>query len=97
MTDFFTFYEFIMIGKGGRSHAGRSALAFMRRMGYDPNGLADYVDKLAKEQKAGDKRGFLSTHPGMEDRLTVVRETITGNKWERIDHSIRDRRFKSYS
>ena len=84
-------------GKEQEMAADRSALVLMQRMGYDPNGLADYLERLAKEQTAGNKKGFFSTHPAMADRLGVVRENIAGNKWGRIDHRTRDRRFKSYS
>ena len=75
--------------------ADQSALVFVHRLGYDPNGLAAYVGRLSKEQKAGDKRGFFSTHPKMADRLVVIRETIGKNNWKQMDHGVRDKRFKS--
>jgi predicted Zn-dependent protease len=71
-----------------------SAMTFMYRAGYDPYGLSDYLGKLSKEQTGGAGQGFFSTHPGMTERLAKARSAIATNKWPRIDHQIRDRRFQ---
>lgn len=76
--------------------ADASALNFLNRAGYDPIGLADYLERLSREQEAGNRGGFFSTHPGMSERLGLVRSAIASNGWKRIDHRIRDRRFGQY-
>ena len=74
--------------------ADSSAMTFMYRAGYDPYGLSDYLGKLSKEQTGGAGQGLFATHPGMTERLAKARSAIATNKWPRIDHQIRDRRFQ---
>ena len=74
--------------------ADLSALAFMDRLGYDPQGLTDYMEKLAKEQTGGAGQGLFATHPGMTERLAKARSVIAEKKWPRTTHSARDRRFQ---
>ena len=76
--------------------ADASALNVLNRAGYDPIGLADYLERLSKEQGAGNRGGFFTTHPGMSERLGLVRSAIASNGWKRIDHRIRDQRFGQY-
>jgi len=76
--------------------ADQTALLLMVRLGYDPNGLTDYLARLAQEQGAGAHGGFFATHPGMGDRLVEARATITANKWHHLDHQVRDERFAAY-
>jgi predicted Zn-dependent protease len=76
--------------------ADQSALIIMIRLGYDPNGLTDYLARLAQEQGAGARQGFFATHPGMGDRLAEARATITANKWQQVNHQVRDERFAAY-
>jgi predicted Zn-dependent protease len=74
--------------------ADSSAMTFMYRAGYDPYGLSDYLGKLSKEQTGGAGQGLFTAHPGMTERLAKARSAIATNKWPRIDHQIRDRRFQ---
>jgi beta-barrel assembly-enhancing protease len=76
------------------AQADQNALIFLWRVGYDPRGLTDYLDKLAKEQTGGAKQGLFTTHPGMKDRLAKAKSTIDEKKWPRLDHQLRDRRFQ---
>jgi predicted Zn-dependent protease len=76
--------------------ADQSAMIIMVRLGYDPNGLTDYLARLAQEQGAGARGGFFATHPGMGERLAEARTTIAANKWGRVDHQVRDERFAAY-
>jgi predicted Zn-dependent protease len=76
--------------------ADQSALIIMIRLGYDPNGLTDYLARLAQEQGAGARQGFFATHPGMGDRLAEARATIAANKWQQVNHQVRDERFAAY-
>ena len=74
--------------------ADLSALTFMYHLGYDPRGLSDCLEKLAKEQTGGTGQGLFSTHPGMTERLAKVRSVIAEKKWPRTNHLARDRRFQ---
>jgi len=74
--------------------ADLSALNFMNRLGYDPQGLPDYLERLAKEQSGGAGQGLFATHPGMTERLAKARSVIAENKWLRTAHLARDRRFQ---
>ena len=76
--------------------ADQSAMIIMVRLGYDPNGLTDYLARLAQEQGAGARQGFFATHPGMGDRLAEARATISANKWQQVNHQVRDERFAAY-
>jgi predicted Zn-dependent protease len=76
--------------------ADESAMIYMQRAGYDPNGLYDFLDRLAREQRGGDRRGFFSTHPGMTERLEMARSFLTEKGWKRISHVARDQRFNAY-
>jgi len=76
--------------------ADQSAMIIMFRLGYDPNGLTDYLARLAQEQGAGARQGFFATHPDMGDRLAEARATITANKWQGVNHQVRDERFAAY-
>ena len=76
--------------------ADQSAMIIMVRLGYDPHGLTDYLARLAQEQGAGARQGFFATHPGMGDRLADARATINANKWQQVNHQVRDERFAAY-
>ena len=76
--------------------ADQTAMIIMVRLGYDPNGLTDFLARLAQEQGAGAHGGFFATHPGMGERLVEARATIAANKWRRVDHQVRDERFAAY-
>jgi len=75
-------------------NADQSALVIMQRLGYDPNGLVDFLGRLNKEQTEGRKQGLLTTHPGMSERANQARSLIVSNQWAPRNHSERDRRFQ---
>jgi len=74
--------------------ADLGAMAFMYRAGYDPHGLANYLQRLAKEQTGGTKGGLFATHPGMKERLAQAKAVIAENRWPQTTHPARDRRFR---
>ena len=76
------------------NEADRSALALLKRSGYDPNGLPDFLRKLGREQTGGGKAGMFATHPGMGERETAARSIIASNRWGAEGHAVRDRRFQ---
>jgi predicted Zn-dependent protease len=75
-------------------NADQSALVIMQRLGYDPNGLVDFLERLSKDQSEGRKQGLLTTHPGLSERVSQARSLIAGNQWGPKNHSERDRRFQ---
>ncbi len=76
--------------------ADASALVLLPRLRYDPYGLTDYLERMTREQKGGSRTGFFSTHPGMSERLAAARATIAEKKWTRLDHRLRDQRFRQF-
>ena len=75
-------------------NADQSALVVMQRLGYDPNGLVDFLGRLSKDQSEGRNQGLLTTHPGMSERASQARSLIVSNQWTPKNHSERDRRFQ---
>ena len=89
----------LIVNGYGRSQelvADRSAMIFMHRLGYDPNGLTDSLAKLARQQETGAGKGLFATHPDMSYRLVEARGFISENNWPRQNHLVRDSRFHRY-
>lgn len=76
--------------------ADQSALTFLHRLGYDAHGLIDFLAELRREQAAGADKGFFATHPGIEERLQEAKKYISENGWQRVDHRVRDQRFRRH-
>jgi predicted Zn-dependent protease len=74
--------------------ADGSALTFLYRLGYNPYGLTDLLERTAREQTGGSNRGIFATHPGMDQRLAKARSAVSQNRWPRKDNPGRDRRFR---
>jgi predicted Zn-dependent protease len=74
--------------------ADSAALLILPRLRYDPHGLTDFLERIAREQKGGSPNGIFSTHPGVPERLAAARATIAEKKWTRLDHRVRDQRFR---
>lgn len=55
--------------------ADRTALAILAAAGYDPQGLAGYLQRLEQAGR-GSKGGILNTHPGSQERLASVRSEM---------------------
>ncbi len=66
-----------MINKGyARSseyEADRTAIALLRRVGYNPNGLEEMLTMMKKNLKAGGF-DFAKTHPAPDDRIAEIRK-----------------------
>jgi beta-barrel assembly-enhancing protease len=87
----------LLVNGYGREQEGQadlSALTFLRRLGYDPNGLTDCLDRMSREQTGGSKQGIFATHPGMSQRLAAAKSAISQNQWPRKPDPARDRRFR---
>ncbi len=75
-------------------NADLSALTIMQRLGYDPNGLSDLLERLGRESSGGQNQGIFATHPGMKERGDQARSMIASNSWTRKSHPERNRRFQ---
>lgn len=53
--------------------ADQAAIALLRRVGYDPNGLVEMLAVMKKNIKAGGP-DFAKTHPAPEDRLAEIQK-----------------------
>ena len=62
-------------GRAAEREADAGGVELMRAAGYDPEGLARFFDWVAAQP--GGEGGWLSTHPGGEERADEVRALIT--------------------
>lgn len=76
--------------------ADQSALTYLHRLGYNPYGLPDFQEKMAKEETGGGRGGIFATHPGISQRVTKAKAAISQNQWPRRDDPGRDRRFREF-
>ncbi len=83
-------------GREQEMQADIGALAFLNRLGYNPYGLTDSLEKMAREQTGGSKQGIFATHPGMNQRLANTKSVLAKNQWPRKDDPARDRRFREF-
>jgi predicted Zn-dependent protease len=75
--------------------ADQSALSFLHRLGYNPQALADYLTRLAGDQGTASKgAGIFATHPGMAERASEAKSSISQNRWTQKNVPERDRRFR---
>ena len=67
--------------------ADRVGLDILRRAGWDPRGMADFMDVLRREQgrDPGSVGVFLSTHPAPAERAVVLRRLAAQYKGGRRD------------
>ncbi len=64
--------------------ADMAAIAIMRRVGYDPNGLVDMLGAMDRRLSPGGA-GFASTHPDPADRIARITQRIGGHRPVRPD------------
>jgi predicted Zn-dependent protease len=62
--------------------ADRVGAQIMRAAGWDPGGMAEFMDTLAREQgrAPGSVEVFLSSHPAPAERAAALREEIGGQR-----------------
>jgi beta-barrel assembly-enhancing protease len=63
-------------GQKEETIADQTAVTYMIRAGYDPNGYARFLDRMGQAQKSAGPR-FLSSHPGAANRASNVRAKAT--------------------
>ena len=70
-------------------------MKFARATGYNPNGLDEFLQGLAKESAAQGVKGWFKTHPTPDQRLDKVRRQIAGLGSVPKKETIRTQRFKA--
>jgi predicted Zn-dependent protease len=67
--------------------ADRVGVQIMRRAGWDPTGMAEFMETLGRAhgQEAGSVERFLSSHPAPRERAAVLRRTIGTRRSGRRD------------
>ena len=71
------------------------SVKFTRATGYNPNGLDEFLQGLAKESAAQGVKGWFKTHPTPDQRLDKVRRQIAGLGSVPKKETIRTQRFKA--
>ncbi len=74
--------------------ADAEALRILYRAGYDPSGLAGFLERLA--QGGGANGGFYATHPPAGGRLDAARREIADKNWHGQGLAQRDKRFRAH-
>ena len=64
---------FASFSRADEREADAVGVRIMAEAGYDPEGLADLLERLAQNERGGGV-GFLRTHPLSSDRMETVRE-----------------------
>jgi len=79
-----------------RSFVDMEPAAFRRAAHRVADLVADYLERLAKEQGGASKGGgVFATHPGIAERAADAKSAISRNKWSRSEAPERDRRFQA--
>jgi len=71
---------FLKFSRDDEHEADRAAIDIVRRAGYDPHGLVEFMDILRREQRRDPSavEVFLSTHPSPESRIAQLRAAVGG-------------------
>lgn len=71
---------FLKFSRDDEHEADRAAVGILRRAGYDPHGLVEFMEILRREQRRDPSavEVFLSTHPSPESRMDELRREIGG-------------------
>lgn len=52
------------------------AVRYMNRAGYNPRAMISFLERLKGEEKGQEPPSFLSTHPGIDERITHIKDEI---------------------
>lgn len=70
------------------------SVKFTRAMGYNPNGLGEFLQGMARDSAAQGVKGWFKTHPTPDQRLANVRSQIAGFAPVPGKEILRAKRFK---
>jgi beta-barrel assembly-enhancing protease len=75
--------EAVMAGFGRKEEleSDREGLRLSNNVGYDPHGLAAFLQRLSDRNKsATEKQGLFASHPEMQERLDLLAKQVTSEK-----------------
>jgi predicted Zn-dependent protease len=75
--------------------ADKLSLKFAAKTGYNPSGLANFLQTMVTESSGVSGKGWFKTHPSAEDRLEQVKSGIAALKKAPKTEGIRTERFRS--
>jgi predicted Zn-dependent protease len=68
-------------GRDEELEADRKGIVIANTVGYEPNGLTNFLTTLADRNKAStEKQGLFASHPEMKERLEKLGQTVKDNK-----------------
>jgi beta-barrel assembly-enhancing protease len=68
-------------GRGEELESDREGIRLANKVGYDPNGLGGFLQRLADRNKAAtEKQGLFASHPEMQERLDLLKKQIGAEK-----------------
>jgi len=70
------------------------SIKFTLATGYNPNGLAQFLETLTGEAKKEGVKGWFQTHPDPQDRLDRVKKQISKLESLPKENQVRNQRFK---
>jgi predicted Zn-dependent protease len=77
-------YEMVLensFDRGDEGEADLNGVALAARAGYAPQGLADFLARLADRNKGqAQKNGLFASHPQMQDRIAKIRSEVASRK-----------------
>lgn len=76
--------------------ADRYAVQFAAAIGYEPEGLVRFLEKMEKSTKDSGKPGMLKTHPSAKDRRKSVAAAVKDRTSQGTDPAPRVARFKKH-
>lgn len=82
--------------QGQELDADGEALAILYQAGYNPQGLAQFLETLSNRGSASTGAGFYATHPPAANRLSAARSLVSKNGWQGEDASNRTQRYQQH-
>ncbi|WP_048646643.1 M48 family metallopeptidase [Nitratireductor soli] len=75
-------FQTLVYARGFEADADRFSVALMVRAGRDPTAFVDLLDRIVGTSGGSSETGWLSTHPGTQDRRQAVLEAARGLGWD---------------
>ena len=83
--------------QGQEYSADAEAARVAWRAGYDPAGLTEFLEALRERGRKGAAKGFFSTHPPPDERLSRAATSMKTDKLAGQTDAARTRRFSRYA